>query len=179
MKIKLETSRLTLRRMEREDARELYEYAKNPNVGPHGGWKPHESVEESLEIIEKLFIPSDTFAIIHKASQKLIGAVSLEKDKRRPEMKSREVGYSLAEEFWGQGYMTEAVKEVLRYVFEEKGLDIVAITANPANTRSLRVIEKCGFVYEGLERFSNYSYDGSPRDSKCFSLKKEEWDKLK
>ena len=41
----IETERLILRGFTLEDAADLYDYAKNPNVGPHGGWKPHESIE--------------------------------------------------------------------------------------------------------------------------------------
>lgn len=55
----LETERLVLKAYSIEDAEGLYNYAKNPNVGPHAGWKPHESVEESLEIIESLFLPAE------------------------------------------------------------------------------------------------------------------------
>ncbi len=51
----LESDRLVLRRWTCRDANQLYEYAKNPDVGPHAGWKPHSSVFESLMIICGLF----------------------------------------------------------------------------------------------------------------------------
>ena len=59
----LETERLTLKMFTLEDAAELYSYARNPNVGPHAGWSPHKSVEESEEIIKQLFIPVEAWAI--------------------------------------------------------------------------------------------------------------------
>ena len=59
----LETERLVLRMYREEDAEGLYEYAKNPNVGPRAGWKPHESAEESLEIIRDIFLPAESWAI--------------------------------------------------------------------------------------------------------------------
>ena len=62
---RLETERLILDKWttSEEDIKGLYEYAKNPDVGPNAGWKPHVSEDESREIIEELFIPHDVWAI--------------------------------------------------------------------------------------------------------------------
>ena len=103
MKIKvptLETERLILRMWSKKDAPELYEYAKNPNVGPHAGWKPHASVHESRMIISQLFLTNMCWAIVDKESGKVIGSIGLEEDKFRPDIKSKELGYSLAEDHW-------------------------------------------------------------------------------
>ena len=59
----LETQRLLLSAWRKKDAADLYEYAKNPNVGPHAGWKPHGDVKESRQIIKTLFIPNGVWAI--------------------------------------------------------------------------------------------------------------------
>lgn len=174
----LETERLILRPYTRSDAEGLFAYASNPNVGPNGGWKPHKDVQESLEIIEDIFIDS-SWAIIDKESKKLIGSIGFEQDKHRPGISSKEIGYSLAEEFWGKGLMTEAAKEVIRYSFEELKLDILAICTGPANGRSARVIEKCGFKYEGTTRYCYKIFDGTIRDSRCYSLLRSEWEALR
>lgn len=50
----LKTDRLILRPWKETDAKSLYEYAKNPNVGPMAGWPPHKSIEESLDIIRNV-----------------------------------------------------------------------------------------------------------------------------
>jgi ribosomal-protein-alanine N-acetyltransferase len=63
-----------------------------------------------------------------------------------------EIGYILRQSAWGKGYATEAARRLLKFAFEDSPLeDIVAIT-DPENTASQRVLEKCGFVYEGLRR---------------------------
>ena len=116
----LETERLTLRMYTLEDAQGLYDYASNPNVGPHAGWKPHESVEESAGIIATLFAPAESWAIRLKGEERIIGTIGLEPDRHRDE-NSREIGYSLAEDQWGKGLMTEACQEVLRFAFEALG----------------------------------------------------------
>lgn len=172
----LETERLVLTMFTEDDAVDLYEYAKNPNVGPHAGWSPHKDMEESLRIIRELFIPNQTWAIRKKDEDKVVGSISLEPDRYRPDANSKELGYSLAEDCWGQGIMTEAAKEVIRFAFDELGLDQIGICTGEANRRSQRVIEKCGFKYEGTIRRTYKVYDGTLRDSLLFSMLRREYE---
>ena len=173
----IETERLRLRRWTTEDAEALYACARNPNVGPHAGWKPHEMVEESRRIIDTLFRPPhDVWAITLKESGEIIGSVGLEPDKRRPGVNGKELGYWLAEPYWGRGFMTEAAQATVEYAFAKLSLDILAVCTDPKNTRSQRTIEKCGFVYEGTERRTYRTYTGVVRDSKCYSILREEWE---
>lgn len=174
--VRIETERLLLRPLVKSDAKEFYEYAKSDNVGPHAGWKPHESVEETEQIIEELFMPNEGLAIIHKELDKLIGVIALEPDKRRPDLPSKEIGYSLNENFWGNGYMTEAAKAVIKYGFEELNLEVIAICTSLVNERSARVIEKCGFTFEGVTRRCYKTYEDVARDSRAYSLLREEWE---
>ena len=174
---RIETERLILDKWttSEEDIKGLYEYAKNPDVGPNAGWKPHDSEAESREIIEELFIPHDVWAIREKASGKVIGSIGLEPDKRRENVNSREMGYSLAKESWVKGYMTEAARAVIDYAFEELDLVVLAICTGPENNRSQRVIEKCGFKFEGIQRKGYHIYDGTDRDNLVYSMLREEW----
>ncbi len=163
-----------------EDAKGLYAYAKDPDVGPNAGWKPHESVEESLKIIEELFVPEkNTWAIREKESNKIVGSISLLFDRRREDVNSREMGYSLAKDCWGKGYMTEAARALMDYGFEKYNLVVMSICTSPTNKRSQRVIEKCGFKYEGLQRRGYHIYDGSDRDNLMFSILREEWEEIR
>lgn len=171
----LETERLILRMFTPEDAEDVYAYASNPNVGPPAGWAPHTSVEDSRRIIEEIFMPPEAWAIRIKGDDRVVGVIALEPDNIRPDANSRELGYNLAEEHWGKGYMTEAAKEVLRFAFEELCLDQVGICTSRVNKRSQRIIEKCGFTYEGTIRRYYKIYDGSLRDSMVFSMLKEEY----
>ena len=175
----VETERLRLRAWSIEDAADLYDYAKNPNVGPHGGWKPHESVMESFSIITDLFMKAYySWAIILKEDDRLIGSIGYEKDPRRREINCLELGYALGEDCWGKGYMTEAANAALKHGFGALRLDMVSIYRNPENKRSGRVIEKCGFYYEGTLRKANLVYNGEVRDVACYSMKKEEYNAL-
>ena len=165
---RLETPQLILRDWAEEDAKDLYRYAKDPEAGPAAGWKPHENTEESRE--------GNVWALKEKVSGRVIGSLGLHKDKKRPGVPGvKRVGYVLAKEFWGQGRMTEAVKEAMRYAFEEEGLRMLTVYHFPWNDRSRRVIEKCGFRKEGTLRESFVRFDGTLMDEVCYSLTVEEW----
>ena len=175
----IETERLLLKSWEdtEEDARGLYAWASNPNVGPNAGWKPHASVEESRKILRELFIPGgDGFAIRDKETGEIIGNISVYEDSARENVASMELGYALKEECWGKGYMTEAAKAIMKYAFEKYDLVIMAIRTSEVNRRSQRVIEKCGFKYEGTLRKAYHIYTGEDRDSRLYSITKEEWE---
>ena len=103
----LETDRLILRMWSKKDAAALYDYARDPDVGPNAGWKPHANVGESRMIIDQLFRRNMTWAIVEKATGVVVGSIGFEPDKYRPGIDSKEMGYSLAKSRWGKGYMTE------------------------------------------------------------------------
>lgn len=71
----LYTERLILRPWEESDAESLYEYAKDPEVGPIAGWPPHISVENSRDIIKTVLAVDETYAICKKEDQKAIGSI--------------------------------------------------------------------------------------------------------
>ena len=124
--IETERLRLTPWQDTKEDAEGLYAWASNPNVGPNAGWKPHASVEESAKIIREMFIPGgDGFAVRLKDTNKIIGNIAVYEDTAREGVKSMELGYALAEECWGKGYMTEAAKRLIRYGFDELKLEVL------------------------------------------------------
>ena len=73
----LETERLLLRKWTEEDANSLFEYAKDPEVGPAAGWPPHRSREESLDVIRNVLNGREYYAICEKGNPKAIGAIEL------------------------------------------------------------------------------------------------------
>lgn len=83
MSLYLETSRLILRPFAEEDAQDLYAYASHPEVGPPAGWKPHESLAESLEVIRTIFQPSNTLAVVLRKTGRVIGSAGFV-DKHEP-----------------------------------------------------------------------------------------------
>jgi ribosomal-protein-alanine N-acetyltransferase len=84
------------------------------------------------------------------------------------------VGYDLSRAHWGHGYVPEAMAAVVRYGFEELGLNRIEAYIEPKNRPSVRVMEKLGFTREGLLRQFAY-YRRALRDQYCFSLLAKEW----
>ena len=155
----LETDRLLLRPFTLDDAEGLYAYASHPEVGPPAGWRPHRSVEESRQVIENIFIPSDALAVLRKSDGRLIGSAGFV-DRHRAELgtPSEEIGYSLARDCWGQGLIPEAVKEIIRHAFADLGYQALWAAYYDGNRKSKRVMQKCGMTYrlpvaEAVEQF--------------------------
>ena len=71
-KKKMETERILLRPWQDSDAETLFKYASDPDVGPRAGWPPHKSVEDSLEIIRTVFTAEEMWAVIWKASGRVM-----------------------------------------------------------------------------------------------------------
>ena len=173
----LETKRLILRPWQESDAEFLYEYAKDPAVGPPAGWPPHTSVENSCEIIRKALSAPETYAVCLKDG-KPIGSVGL-KLKGYTDMTDREdeceLGYWIGKPFWGQGLIPEAARELLRYAFEELNMRAVWCGYYDGNEKSHRVQEKLGFVY----RYTTHDLDvplmGEKRTGHTSLLTKEQW----
>lgn len=146
----LKTERLVLRKWLEMDAESLFEYAKNPEIGPAAGWPPHKSIEESLNVIKNVFNGAECYAICEKENGKAIGAIEL-KLNGHTDMTDRddecELGYWLGQPFWGRGYVPEAAREILRHGFEDLGMNAIWCGYYDGNQKSKRVQEKVGFIY--------------------------------
>lgn len=172
----IQTERLLLRPVVENDDQDIFAYAQEPNVGPHAGWKPHESIEETREIMQQLFIgQEDIFAIVYRQEERVIGTIGLVADPKRDNDRSMMLGYAMSERFWGQGLMTEAARAVICYGFEQLGAELIAAYCYPQNSRSQAVLRKCGFIYEGTLQQASRLYDGRVVDEKCYSLIPEDY----
>ena len=175
------TERLTLRRWQEEDADSLYEYAKDPDIGPIAGWPPHNNIEESLDVIKNVFNAAECYAICEKGSDRAIGAVEL-KLNGHTDMTDRddecELGYWLGKPFWGRGYMLEAVKELLRHAFEDLGMTTVWCGYYDGNQKSKRVQEKVGFLYHHTCNEAPVPLMNEIRVGHTNYMTKEQWSKL-
>lgn len=115
---------------------------------------------------------NETFAFAITADNKVVGSIGIFRQ-GNIHRQTAELGYYVAEEYWGKGIMTEAVKQICEHVFKKS--DIIRIYAEPFayNAASCRVLEKAGFQYEGTLR-SNTVKNGRVVDMKMYSLLKTE-----
>jgi len=173
-RIKMETERLILRRWKRPDFYDYALFAADPEVMLAAGSKPmagpddHEAFGEALR-------DADCFAIVFKETKRAIGSIKFQKDIRRYKVNSTSIGYELGKQYWGNGYMPEALRAMIRHAFEHRKVDVISIGHFTVNEKSRRVIEKCGFRHEGTLRRAFRRFDGEMFDDECYSLLKEEY----
>jgi len=143
----LETDRLVLRPWRETDAEALYRYASDPEIGPACGWESHASIEDSLTSLRTVLMVPETYAITVRPSDEAVGAISLmSADENLPlSPTEREVGFWIGRPFWGNGYMPEATREVLRHGFLDLGLSTIWCGYYEGNEKSARTQEKIGF----------------------------------
>lgn len=161
----LETERLILRPWAESDAPALYKYASDERIGNAAGWPPHKSIEESAEIIRTVFANDGVFALTLKGSDEAIGCAGFQLGEAGNFPLGEgdaEIGYWLGVPFWGLGLMPEAVRELIRYGFEELGYKVLWCGYFEGNLQSKRVQEECGFKYVR----SDVESDGTS-DEKC------------
>lgn len=179
--MRMETERLILRPWQEEDAEDLYEYAADPLVGPAAGWPPHKSVEESREIIRTVFFTVETYAVCLKENDVAIGCVGLKRgsDTDMTEREDEcELGYWLGREFWGQGLIPEAARELLRHAFEYLDMNAVWCGYYEGNSKSRRVMDKLGFSYHHRSEGLEVELLNEVRDGHVMLLTREEWEKI-
>ena len=148
--ITLKTQRLLLRPWREMDLQDFYEYARVDGVGQMCGWIPHKDMEESRQILAHFVEQKRELALEYRG--KVIGSLGIKayNEEDYPELSNLsggELGYVLSKDYWGQGLMPEAVKAVIRYLFETVKLDFILVGHFDWNRQSARVIEKCGFQY--------------------------------
>lgn len=171
----LETERLILRPWLITDLDDLYEYSKDEQVGSMAGWKPHTSKEDALKALEKYITQEYHWAIVLKADNKVVGAIKLNPDNNRGKYYAKAISFVLSPIYWGQGIMTEGVKRIIQYAFDEVKIDLLSAFHYSENKKSKRVIEKCGFEYETTLLKSVKRYDGKLMDMVCYCILKKDY----
>lgn len=156
----LKTPNLILRPWMESDAKCLYHFAKNPKIGPIAGWPPHENIEDSLNIIKTVFSKRETYAIVKDKIP--IGCVGL---LFHPDTnhwwgeEASELGYWIGEEYWGNGYATEASERLIEHAFDDLDIEVIYATYRVENSKSKRVLEKLGFEYYREMQNENYLHE--------------------
>jgi RimJ/RimL family protein N-acetyltransferase len=174
----LETERLRLRPLLPGDGDEIFRYRSDPEICRYQNWEP-ESVAEVDEFIARMTalepdIPGTWYqlAICERDTGRLLGDCGLRFPRRREY--ETEVGVSLAPEFQGRGYATEALEAVLAYLFDHLDKHRVFASADPRNHASLRLMERVGMRREAHFRESLW-FKGEWADDMIYAMLQSEW----
>ena len=156
----LKTERLLLRKIAVTDAEDMYAYSCREDVTRYLLWDPHPDpiyTEKYVRYLQERYAVGDfyDFAVVLPTANKMIGTVGFTSFDL-PNC-SAEIGYVISPEYQGNGYATEAVREILRFGFVCCGLSRISAVCMRENLTSLRVMEKCGLKREGLLRSAVYA----------------------
>ena len=168
----LETDRLILRPMKMSDARDLYAYASDREVSRHVLWDAHKSIFQSRQFLRAAIrqyrqgLPG-SFAITLKESGRMIGTIGFMWV--NVDHKSAEVGYSLSRAYWNQGLMTEALRCIIAFGFDELRLNRIEAQHDTENPASGRVMAHVGMFYEGMMR-QRLMNKGKFVDVACYAI---------
>ena len=173
----LETERFILRKLTAADAGDLFHYFSNDEVTKYYEVESFVELKQAQDLIQSWnsrYIKKIGFrwAIAEKSSNKVIGTCGYRnwvKDHYKAE-----ITFELNPTYWGQGVMSEVLQEIMRFGFEDLGLNRIEAYIDPDNIRSRYLLEKTGFYEEGYLKQCFYEKSQFV-DAVLFSLLKEQY----
>ena len=171
----LKTERLRLRKAKLADAEAIFrQYAQDPEVTRYVSWRAHADLEETREYVRMCLLAWDVGKAFHWVIERNEDRQVLGMMIARAAEEKWELGYVLARVYWGQGYMTEALKALIAWGLKQKEIYRIWAVCDVDNLASARVMEKVGMAREGvLRRWSVHpNLSPEPRDSYCYAIVK-------
>lgn len=177
----IRTKRLMLRRFAVADAQAMFDnWASDEHVTRYLTWEPHVSPEATAQLLAdwtKAYSSPSHYNWVITLDGVPIGSIAVVRVSERSEW--AELGYCLGRAFWGQGLMTEAASAVIAFLFDEVGVNRVAISHAVKNPASGRVAQKCGLTLEGTARAYFKSAAGEWLDIRTYSILREEFERAR
>ncbi len=172
-----DANRICLRWISEKDVDAFYAIYSNLEVMRYWSTPPLPDKDAATKLISEIH---DLFqrrmilkwGIALRPDDQLIGSITLfnlDFNHRRAE-----IGYALAREHWGQGYMNEALMALLKYAFEDLNLHRIEADVDPRNTASIKTVERLGFQREGYLR-ERWQVNGEIQDAFFYGLLRHEW----
>ncbi len=174
----IESERLWIRRFKDSDLASFMAYRNDPKVARYQSWDSCDEQEARAFIREmesaQPGVPGEwfQFAIESKQTGDLIGDCGLRVDEDEPYR--AEIGFTLAREYQGRGFASEAVSRLLDYAFDALGLHRVFAMADCRNAPSVALLEQLGVRREG-HFLENGWFKGGWADEYLYAVLKDEW----
>ncbi len=174
----IETERLILRRFVIEDAEMMYRnWASDPEVTKFLTWPTHPNVNVTKSLLKGWIegyedLSDYNWVMELKETHEVIGNISVVR--LREDIEAADMGYCMGKAWWGKGYMPEALRAVIDYLFSEVGLNRIAACHDVNNPKSGRVMDKAGMKVEGIWRRAGKNNLGVC-DEVWHAILREEW----
>jgi RimJ/RimL family protein N-acetyltransferase len=168
--------RVTLRGITQDDAPQLHAVFSDPVAMRYWSGPPHTALAETEEMVARIHAGFTDRSVLQwgisrNADRRVLGTVTLFPSGRQPRA---EIGYILGSEYWGKGYMQEALRALVRFAFDELKLRRIEADVDPRNAASVRSLDRLGFKREGLLR-ERWNVAGEIQDTAFFGLLAHEW----
>ena len=177
--VTLETERLILRKVTRDDAFVAFDnWTNDLKTARYVVWEPHGIIDNTIQLFEKWEKEYDNphtyrWIVYVKELEQAIGTIDAVRVSVN--QKTAEIGYCYGSKFWGKGYATEALTKVIDYLLNEVGFELIEAKHLVGNPASGRVMEKSGMKYDAtLRKRMIDSYDNERVDVKIYSITKGE-----
>ena len=179
----LETKRLVLRELTDEDIPVVFAHFSSEEVARYQDAHPTKNTEEAKEIIDwgrnllerRMGV---LWGVFRREDGFFLGQVNCVfriDDNFTMNVHRTEIGFDLTPQYWGKGYMSEAIDGVIPYIFTHTPIDRIEAVIHPENVRSHSVVQRAGFRKEGLLRHY-VLWEGEHWDMVLFSLLKRDWE---
>ena len=163
--ITLETERLILRRFKAEDAEAMYaNWCADPDIAKWFAWPAHGSVDDTRKALEDIWLSHYDepncyqWAIEVKDIHEPIGCIGVVKSDDKTQMVH--IGYCIGKKWWRNGYTSEALCRLVRFFFEDVGINRIESRHDPRNPNSGKIMQKVGLRYEGTSLQSDWNNQG-------------------
>ena len=170
--VELNTERLVLRKMQESDYEDIFKcWTSDYEVSKYVTWKPHENSEQTKKLVSYWLNDYNNeytyrWIITLKDTSEVIGMIDV--IAKNIQYMTAEVGYCLGSKYWGKGYATEALKEVIKYLHSE-GFPTVYAQHFISNIASGKVMKKAGMEYEATLKSRVVNNDGNREDVCVYS----------
>lgn len=166
----IKTKRLLLRPMKTTDRDDLFAVFGDPKAMQYWSTRPHTNADQTAAFIRETLEadPLETADFAIELDGRVVGKAGF--------WRLPEVGYLLHPDYWRQGYGTEALRALIAYGFQERGLDRVTADVDPDNQASIALLQKLGFAETGREK-NTLQIGGSWFDSIYFGLERAIWER--
>lgn len=173
------TERLVLRKFHLDDVEQMYNnWAKDPENVKYVTWKAHENMNETLKVVSQWISEYENsncyrWVITLKDNNHVVGDISV--IDMFEENECCEIGYIISKKYWNMGFMTEALRAVLKFLFERVGFHRIQLRHDTNNPASGRVMQKNGLKYEGIIRDARKTNTGFWCDTSLYSILRSEF----
>ncbi len=174
--IDIKTDRLLLRKFQIGDSEEIFAaWTSDERVAKYTSWYAHKNIEDTKAYVGYMASKTELsdYNWIIELDSKIIGSISVCYSDDRLEIAG--IGYVLGYEYWGKGYMTEAVKAVISFLFNDVNYRKIIAGCDSENIASSKDMEKAGMKREAVLREHIQRKDGTWGDDFQYGLLKREF----